>query len=36
MTDTAAYQVLARKYRQESFADLVGQETLVQPRRNAL
>ncbi|WP_347823528.1 DNA polymerase III subunit gamma/tau [uncultured Planktomarina sp.] len=35
MTDTAAYQVLARKYRPETFADLVGQETMVQTLRNA-
>ena len=35
MTDTAAYQVLARKYRPETFADLVGQEAMVQTLRNA-
>ena len=30
MTDTPAYQVLARKYRPETFADLVGQDAMVQ------
>ena len=35
MTDTAAYQVLARKYRPETFADLVGQDAMVQTLRNA-
>ena len=35
MTDTAAYQVLARKYRPETFADLVGQEAMVQTLRNS-
>ena len=37
MTDTAApaYQVLARKYRPETFADLVGQEAMVRTLRNA-
>tara|TARA_B100000780_G_scaffold140968_1_gene98739 strand:+ start:1189 stop:2952 length:1764 start_codon:yes stop_codon:yes gene_type:complete len=35
MTDTQAYQVLARKYRPETFVDLVGQDTMVQTLRNA-
>ena len=35
MTDAAAYQVLARKYRPETFADLVGQEAMVRTLRNA-
>ena len=35
MTDTTAYQVLARKYRPETFADLVGQDAMVQTLRNA-
>jgi DNA polymerase III subunit gamma/tau len=37
MSDTApqAYQVLARKYRPETFADLVGQEAMVRTLRNA-
>jgi len=36
MTDTKpAYQVLARKYRPETFADLVGQEAMVRTLRNA-
>ena len=37
MTDTPApaYQVLARKYRPESFADLVGQEAMVRTLKNA-
>jgi DNA polymerase-3 subunit gamma/tau len=37
MTDTApsAYQVLARKYRPETFADLVGQDAMVRTLRNA-
>jgi DNA polymerase-3 subunit gamma/tau len=35
MTDTAAYQVLARKYRPETFADLIGQDSMVQTLRNA-
>ena len=37
MTDTAdkAYRVLARKYRPETFADLVGQEAMVRTLRNA-
>ncbi|MGR3433537.1 MAG: DNA polymerase III subunit gamma/tau [Shimia sp.] len=35
-SDTApAYQVLARKYRPETFADLVGQEAMVRTLRNA-
>ncbi len=35
MTDTPAYQVLARKYRPETFADLVGQDAMVRTLRNA-
>ena len=36
MTDTApAYRVLARKYRPETFADLVGQEAMVRTLKNA-
>ena len=34
MTDTA-YQVLARKYRPQTFADLVGQEAMVRTLKNA-
>ena len=35
MTETTPYQVLARKYRPETFADLVGQEAMVRTLRNA-
>jgi DNA polymerase-3 subunit gamma/tau len=35
MTDTTAYRVLARKYRPETFADLVGQEAMVRTLKNA-
>ncbi|MFT4151468.1 MAG: DNA polymerase III subunit gamma/tau, partial [Paracoccaceae bacterium] len=35
MSDTPAYQVLARKYRPETFADLVGQEAMVRTLKNA-
>jgi DNA polymerase-3 subunit gamma/tau len=37
MTDTAqsTYQVLARKYRPETFTDLVGQDAMVRTLRNA-
>jgi DNA polymerase-3 subunit gamma/tau len=35
MTDATPYQVLARKYRPETFADLVGQESMVRTLRNA-
>ncbi|VAV95641.1 DNA polymerase III subunits gamma and tau, partial [hydrothermal vent metagenome] len=37
MTDTpqTAYQVLALKYRPETFADLVGQEAMVRILKNA-
>ena len=31
----AAYQVLARKYRPETFVDLVGQDAMVRTLRNA-
>ncbi len=34
-TDEKAYQVLARKYRPETFADLVGQEAMVRTLKNA-
>ncbi len=34
MSDTA-YQVLARKYRPQTFADLIGQEVMVRTLRNA-
>ncbi|MDF0600762.1 DNA polymerase III subunit gamma/tau [Psychromarinibacter sp. C21-152] len=33
--DKAAYQVLARKYRPETFADLVGQDAMVRTLKNA-
>ncbi len=35
-TPTPAYQVLARKYRPRSFADLIGQEALVRTLSNAI
>jgi DNA polymerase-3 subunit gamma/tau len=35
MTDATAYRVLARKYRPETFADLVGQEAMVRTLKNA-
>jgi DNA polymerase-3 subunit gamma/tau len=35
MTDAPAYQVLARKYRPQTFADLIGQEAMVRTLRNA-
>lgn len=35
MSDTIAYRVLARKYRPETFADLVGQEAMVRTLKNA-
>ncbi|WP_134726149.1 DNA polymerase III subunit gamma/tau [Paracoccus luteus] len=35
MTETQAYQVLARKYRPETFADLVGQDAMVRTLQNA-
>ena len=35
MTEPQKYQVLARKYRPETFVDLVGQEAMVQTLRNA-
>ncbi|MEX0327570.1 MAG: DNA polymerase III subunit gamma/tau [Ruegeria sp.] len=34
-TPTPAYQVLARKYRPETFADLVGQDAMVRTLKNA-
>ena len=35
MTDTPAYQVLARKYRPQTFADLIGQNVMVRTLKNA-
>ncbi len=35
MTDQAAYRVLARKYRPETFVDLVGQDAMVRTLKNA-
>jgi len=35
MSDAPAYQVLARKYRPETFADLIGQDAMVRTLRNA-
>ena len=35
MSDTSAYQVLARKYRPETFADLIGQDAMVRTLKNA-
>ena len=37
MSDTTnqSYQVLARKYRPETFADLVGQDAMVRTLKNA-
>ncbi len=35
MSETPAYQVLARKYRPQTFADLIGQEAMVRTLRNA-
>ena len=35
MTETTAYRVLARKYRPETFADLVGQDAMVRTLKNA-
>lgn len=35
MTDTPKYQVLARKYRPETFVDLVGQSAMVRTLKNA-
>ena len=34
-TEGGAYQVLARKYRPQTFADLIGQEVMVRTLRNA-
>ncbi|MFO7759282.1 MAG: DNA polymerase III subunit gamma/tau [Roseovarius sp.] len=34
-TDPSGYQVLARKYRPETFADLVGQDAMVRTLKNA-
>ncbi|WP_050929056.1 DNA polymerase III subunit gamma/tau [Aestuariivita boseongensis] len=34
-TDTKGYKVLARKYRPETFADLVGQDAMVRTLKNA-
>ncbi len=35
MTDVPAYQVLARKYRPATFADLIGQDAMVRTLKNA-
>ena len=35
MSETTAYRVLARKYRPETFVDLVGQDAMVRTLRNA-
>ncbi len=35
MSAPSAYQVLARKYRPETFADLVGQDAMVRTLKNA-
>ena len=35
MSETPAYQVLARKYRPQTFADLIGQEAMVRTLKNA-
>ena len=35
MTETPVYQVLARKYRPETFVDLVGQDAMVKTLKNA-
>jgi len=35
MSDTPVYQVLARKYRPETFVDLVGQDAMVRTLKNA-
>lgn len=35
MSDITAYRVLARKYRPETFADLVGQDAMVRTLKNA-
>ena len=35
MSDAPAYQVLARKYRPETFADLIGQDAMVRTLKNA-
>ncbi len=36
MSEKTEYQVLARKYRPKSFADLIGQDALVQTISNAI
>ena len=33
--ETTSYKVLARKYRPETFSDLIGQETMVRTLKNA-
>lgn len=35
MSDTPAYRVLARKYRPQTFADLIGQDAMVRTLKNA-
>jgi len=36
MSDSAAYRVLARKYRPSTFAELIGQEAMVRTLSNAI
>jgi DNA polymerase-3 subunit gamma/tau len=36
VSEKTEYQVLARKYRPKSFADLIGQDALVQTISNAI
>ena len=36
MGEPAAYRVLARKYRPQSFAELIGQEAMVRTLTNAI
>ena len=35
MSDTVSYRVLARKYRPQTFADLIGQDAMVRTLTNA-
>ena len=35
MSDQSAYRVLARKYRPQTFADLIGQDAMVRTLKNA-
>ena len=36
MKETQEYKVLARKYRPQTFSDLIGQDTIVQILTNAI